>query len=170
MATQTATATRTTIQAIPIHRDPARVTVSLTGQAVYGVQMLFEDHVVDAVCEHLHQNGWTIVSRAYANQRGDDVVAERDGVTLRVEAKGETSSNPNSSRFGLPFDGTQRDVNVGEAVLRSMKVISASSDHVGVALPGTPEYRSLVDKVLPALQRLSIRVFLVRPDRAVDEL
>lgn len=133
--------------------------------------VLYEDHIVDAVCAHLQAGGWHIESRAYATQTGDDVVAvSNDGERLRVEAKGEGSSVETSARFGKPFNYGQCQINVGQAALRSMRVVSGSQDTAGVAFPDTPDYRRTVEPVLAALRQLSIRVFMVGPDQQVLEL
>ena len=48
-----------------------------------------EERVIVAFCSWLEQNGWTNIRREVEYV---DVVAERDGQTLYVEAKGRTSS------------------------------------------------------------------------------
>ena len=71
--------------------------------------MLTEDDVVEAVCGFLAGNGYRIVTRCNTTQRGEDIVAVSDatGVTLRIEAKGETSNLSSSSRYGKAFSSAQ---------------------------------------------------------------
>lgn len=131
--------------------------------------MLTEDDVVLAVCDSLATTGWRIVSRAFATERGDDIVAERQGRLLRVEAKGGGSSKEGTRRFGKEFTLGQCQINVGMAVLRALKVASAGTEDAAVAFPDTSNYRRVVEPVLPALAAASVSVFLVSPDRQVSK-
>lgn len=40
----------------------------------------------------------------HTSEPGIDIIAVRDGFTLLIEAKGETSTLRSSNRFGKPFD------------------------------------------------------------------
>ena len=122
--------------------------------------MLYEDAVVDAVRTHLETAGWTITSFAHAHQHGDDIVATREGKTLRVEAKGGGSSKKGSKRYGQPFTSQQCQINASTSTFRALSFI-ADGDEAVVAVPDTAAYRCVFGKVLPALQRLGISVYLV---------
>lgn len=69
--------------------------------------MLTENDVIDAVCAELFRHGWMIKTTAITRQRGDDIVAEKDGTTLIVEVKGATSSKSGSARHGVEFNGAR---------------------------------------------------------------
>jgi hypothetical protein len=131
--------------------------------------MLYEDHVVDAVCAHLETEGWTIKSRAYAHQRGDDIVATRDGAILRVEAKGGGSSKEGTKRYGEPFKLGQCHTSACKASFRALGVVSAG-EQAAVAFPDTPNYRRVLGPVMPALIAQAITVYLVGEDRSVTTL
>ena len=79
--------------------------------------MLTENDVVDAVCEHLIQNGFTIQNQLTTRERGIDIVAlnPATGAETLIEAKGETSSKGHTKRFGKPFHSAQVKVHVAEA-------------------------------------------------------
>jgi Holliday junction resolvase-like predicted endonuclease len=47
-----------------------------------------ENFVVDSVCRALVEDGYTIVQRALATQQGFDIVAQKNGGVLVIEAKG----------------------------------------------------------------------------------
>lgn len=128
--------------------------------------MLYEDHVVDAVCAHLALDGWTIESFAHAHQRGDDIVATRGPQTLRVEAKGGGSSKEGTKRFGEHFTLGQCDISASKATFRALRVVSAG-DIAAVAFPDTGNYRRVLGPVLPALAVQGITVYLVKEDRSV---
>lgn len=131
------------------------------------VAVLTEDEVIDAVRDYLVARSWRIVARATAIQRGDDLVAERDGERLVIEAKGAGSSKPGTARFGKTFNKGQVFDHVGKAVLKAMRVVSAGAYRAGVALPGDAAHRAEVAKIRAALERLCVAVFWVDENRAV---
>lgn len=98
--------------------------------------MLTENAVIDAVCKHLAADGWQITSRATTYQRGPDIVAIRDGISLEVEAKGAGSSKRYTARYGMPFTSAQVKVHVGEAVLKAMHVVATGQARAAIAFPG----------------------------------
>ena len=132
--------------------------------------MLHEDDVVEAVSVWLTGRGWTIVSKALAVQRGDDIVAQRGDVTLRVEAKGGGSSKPGTPRFGQEFTLGQSQVNVGMAILRALAFVERAQTLGVVAFPDTPNYRRVLAPVLPALGRTGMAVLCVDENGQVDVL
>lgn len=131
--------------------------------------MLTEDDVILAVRAHLESNDWRIISQALAHQHGDDLVAQRDGVRLEIEAKGEGSSKPSSNRYGQVFDNSQVNDHVGRAVLRALRVVSLSQAKAAVAFPDNPAHRKELAAVRKALDQLELGVFLVGADKKVSE-
>ncbi len=123
--------------------------------------VLTEDEVIDAVQDFLVSKSWRIVRRATAVQRGDDLVAERDGERLVIEAKGAGSSKIGTARYGKTFNKGQVFDHVGKAVLKAMRVVSAGEDRAGIALPGDTAHRAEVAKIRLALDRVGIAVFWV---------
>lgn len=118
--------------------------------------VLNENDVVDAVCELLSSNAWTIESKAYAKSRGDDIVATRNGERLVVEAKGGTSSKSTTSRFGRPIDRGQARDHVAKAVLRSMAFVGSDGLHPAIALPDERNHHEFVAAARNALMQLGI--------------
>lgn len=138
--------------------------------------MLKEGEVVDAVCLFLQSEGYEIVQRLQTREKGDDIVAERRcGDRLErmvVEAKGQTSSDPKSKRYGKPFSDAQVRDHVGAALAKACEAWSRDSPgadvRVGMAFPDTDLHRRAVAKLGRALKSLGIAVFWVRPDRTVS--
>ncbi|MCZ7537832.1 MAG: hypothetical protein M5T61_19180 [Acidimicrobiia bacterium] len=100
-------------------------------------------------------------------QRGDDLVAERDGERLVIEAKGAGSSKVGTARYGKSFNKGQVFDHVGKAVLKAMRVVSAGEHRAGIALPGDAAHRAEVAKVRVALDRVGVAVFWVDESRTV---
>ncbi len=132
--------------------------------------MLTENDVVDAVANHLRADGWRVESTSSTNERGHDILATKDGVTLAIEAKGETSSKPGSPRHGLVFSSGQVISHVSRALYKAASVFSAGQHRAGIALPATDRHQKLTMEIQPALEALNVSVFLVHGDRTVSPL
>jgi hypothetical protein len=123
-------------------------------------QLLAEDEVVAAVRGHLEGAGWVIKTWALAIEHGDDIVAEREGRRLIVEAKGEGSSKTGSHRFGNPFSRSQVGSHVPRAIYKALRALAENAE-AGVAFPDTPLHRAFVGAVQPVTSHLGISVFWV---------
>ena len=130
--------------------------------------MLTENDVVEAVAGHLKDQGWEVIETADTHQRGHDILAQRDGIELAVEAKGGTTSK-NTRRRGLPFTPDQKHDHVAKALYRVACIFSEGRLRPGIALPSDDRHRKLVEDILPALESLGVSVFLVDEDRTVQE-
>src|SRR5579863_522530 len=107
--------------------------------------MMTENHVVAAVVSHLENSGWDILSKRSTDQRGIDVLAERQGKKLAVEAKGGTSSKP-TKRYGKPFTANQKRSHVAVALLTAAQVVSEGQFSAGIALPNDREHIKLIER------------------------
>jgi hypothetical protein len=129
--------------------------------------VLTEDMVTDSLKSYLETNGWRITSRAPGKKRGIDLVAERAGTRLEVEAKGAGCSGPRPAGYGQEFSSTQVFTHVGEALLKVLQSVSADRAQAAIAFPDNHHHRLQVERIRVALQRLGIIVFWVREDGAV---
>lgn len=138
--------------------------------------MLTENDVVQAVVNYLMKNGFDILSQATTVQRGIDIEAKnkKNKMHLYIEAKGATSSKPETNRFGKPFNNNQIESHVSRAILKLMKIISNDPDShrikVAMALPDNEGHRKLIEKIYPALRRLKIGVFWVNDKLKVESV
>jgi hypothetical protein len=130
--------------------------------------VLTEDMVTDSLENHLTANGWRIISRAKGKVRGVDVVAERRGTRMEIEAKGAGSGDPTTKNYGLEFTRGNVFTHVGEAVLKALRVITVGQAQAAIALPDNYDHRSEIELVRVVLWRLGIVVFWVRQDGAVS--
>jgi len=131
--------------------------------------MLYEDDVVEAVCEYLKQSGYRIVSHCTSKQRGIDIVAEHvsSNSLLRVEAKGETSKDSTRKRFGKPFDNAQVHSHVAGAFFAAAAMLDGTGARVALAFPDTPLHRRHVSRIGEAIRRLEIAVFWIDANRGI---
>ncbi len=86
--------------------------------------VLTEDEVIDAVQDFLVGRSWRITARATAIQRGEDLVAEREGERLVIEVKGAGSSKAGTARYGMTFSKGQVFDHVAKAILKAWRVVS----------------------------------------------
>ena len=134
--------------------------------------MLTENDVIDAVCDYLEAAGYEILQRSHTKQMGTDIIAKCPECSgrLLIEAKGETSADPRTKRYGTPFDSAQVQVHVAEAFRTAVRLHDEhhkSGDFVGVALPDTRLHRKYLSQVKSTIDSLGITVYFVQGDRSV---
>jgi hypothetical protein len=143
----------------------------VTGGATVAITMLSENAIIDAVCKHLLAQGFDINQSLNTKQRGIDIIAVKDGFTLYVEAKGETSDRIGSQRFGKAFDASQVRDHVANAFYCAaamlQKAPSSKPVRAGIALPDERLHRDRIAAVQKALQTLGIPIFWVSPGGSV---
>jgi len=123
---------------------------------------LYENDVVDFVIRYLEVNGFRILSSSDTYSHGYDIVAEKDGKTLYIEAKGQTSSKPGTSRYGKEFNRNQKIDHVSKAIYSALKTKNQlMRSQVGIALPADEVHIELIEAVIPSLKQIGIQVFLV---------
>ena len=114
-----------------------------------------------------------MLRKASTTQRGVDLVADKDGTQLWIEAKGETSSRVESRRYGQPFNAGQIADHVAKAffaaVSHSEQRVNGRKVRAGIALPDTPLNRRRIEMVEGSVARLGITVFWVAPNKSVRE-
>jgi Holliday junction resolvase-like predicted endonuclease len=128
---------------------------------------LTEDQVVDAVCQLLTQDGYSIVQQARSTQHGFDIVAQKGNSVLIIEAKGAGSSKAGTARYGKEFSANQVFDHVAKAVLKALRVVSSGNARTGIALPDNAHHRYEIEQVARALRQAGIIVFWVDEDAVV---
>jgi hypothetical protein len=130
--------------------------------------MLTENEVVTYTAKYLKADGYHLSKVSSTNDRGYDIVAEKDGVTLYVEAKGQTSADKSSNRYGLEFDSGQKMDHVSKALYYLMKTLNKEpSSKVAIALPLDTRHLDLINDVISSIHQLKIRIFFVSEDGTV---
>ena len=131
--------------------------------------MLYEEHVVSSVCRFLKRNGIRIVAVCPTRGRGEDItgLAQDRKTKITIEAKGATSSDPTSKRYGKEFNSGQVRAHVANAIYSAASHLSRGTLS-GVAVPKNDAHIEYVRRVLPVLKRLKIEVFWVTSSRRVE--
>ena len=132
--------------------------------------MLTENDVVRKVTAYLEDDGYKILQSLSTLDKGVDIIAEKDGQKLYIEAKGATSSKEDSNRFGKGFNKNQVKIHIAMAILASMKVLSIKGHaKAAIALPDNQAHREIVKDIKNSLNTLSISVFWVGKDHCLEE-
>ena len=125
--------------------------------------VLDENDIVIAVRDHIAAAGWTIEQFQLSNQHGPDVLAERSGDRLRVEAKGATSSKVGSKKYGVPFDSADVEINLADALYKTCVGVDAYR-RLAIAFQDDELHRRYVGRLASPLRTLGIGVFWVAAD------
>ncbi len=134
--------------------------------------MLTENDILEILRSYLVGKGYQVKQQLSTKQTGIDLIAENVDEILYVEAKGETSSKLETSRYGKIFNGAQIKSHISRAILSAFEVISGKSGNpktqAAIALPDNEGHRKIVNKILPALHHSNIRVYLVSFDSVTE--
>jgi len=131
---------------------------------------LFEQDVVEAICAKLGSLCYEIQHRCATSERGYDIIAvkPRPGLLplkLYVEAKGATSSQSHTSRYGKPFNIGQVCAHIAQALYKSAEAVSAEPNgyeiRVAIGLPDNDDHRTVASRIRTALCRWGVAVFWV---------
>ena len=125
--------------------------------------MLTENQVVEKMSDYLKSIGYEVLQCLNTNEKGIDIIAEKDGKKIYIEAKGETSSKENTNRSGKPFNKNQAGHHIAVAILASMKIMSKfdKKSQIAIALPDNKIHRDEINLIVPALKRASIEIYFV---------
>lgn len=126
--------------------------------------MINQNQIIEAVCKYLKSQDYPETIPKYTHQRGIDIEAtSSNGSKFYIEAEGETSSKPNSPRYGKPFDSSQALEHVSRVVYKALKIKESveSTAKVGIALPLETKHQELINAIKYTLKDLEIVVFWV---------
>jgi hypothetical protein len=133
--------------------------------------MLYERDVINTVCSELENKGYTIVSKkTELRHTGVDIIAKKVDYDINerffIEAVGGTSSDPNSKRYGKPFDKSQCRVHVAEQLFACAEILSKPKIEgitykVAMAFDDNEYYREYIDSIKNTLVDLNIEVIFV---------
>ena len=122
--------------------------------------MITENQVVEYVCTYLKKNNFSILQSANVGQKGVDVIAEKDDFKIFIEAKGETSSVPNSKRFGKHFTSSQVFDVLSKVIFQALDNknhdLWEDQSITAIAIPDTEMFRTWHSKVAESLCELQL--------------
>lgn len=133
--------------------DDARAFCVPSPIAVTDFETYDEDVVKKAVQLALLENGWRIASISWGQEHGTDIVAEREGEVIVLEAKGMRDGQPGFRNYTL------------QAIGQIAMARESPEWRSALAFPAAAEYVRLLSR-LPDWYRsvMSLTVFLVRKE------
>ncbi|GAA1644532.1 hypothetical protein ACFQY4_11420 [Catellatospora bangladeshensis] len=127
------------------------------------------------VVTHLARDGWLIrrVTDTESREQGFDVLAEKAGRTLVVEAKGYPSRSYTDPRRAGETKPTSQATQARHWYSGALlKAVLTRDEHpayeIAIALPDMPTYRSLHRRTAASLSLLQVGVLFVAPDGTVS--
>ena len=138
--------------------------------------MIYEDFVVNSVAKHLRERNYETLEQANVNKSGIDLVMKQRVTkqAIFVEAKGQGSSKPSSSRFGKEFTESQVFDCVAKAAFKAMETQNRDdfkeTDISCVAFPLTEKFRRWQGKIRQQLATMHIVTFWVEADGSVQHV
>ncbi len=118
--------------------------------------MITENEVIGCVIYYLKSKGFVIESVCNTMQKGIDIIAQKDGSKLLIEAKGATTSKE-SSRKGKTFSKNQVNNHISRAIFKALQMKEYEEDAiVGIALPYNKNHLEIMKTVEKTLNSLGI--------------
>ena len=130
-----------------------------------------ENDVIDAVAGFLRVSGWKVTQSRDTRQRGVDLIASHtiSGRELYIEAKGATSSKPESKRYGCPFTTAQVRDHIANVFYEAARLV-AEGHQACIAVPKTDLHERYLSLVAPILNKLGIAIFWVKDQEVMDTI
>lgn len=124
--------------------------------------LLDENRVVKIVAEALRNQGWCVDQELKTTEKGIDIVAHKRSRIARIEVKGETSSKPDSKRYGKCFTRSQVKHHVGIALVAAMTTKQDCMRQESIiALPYRHEHIRLVSAMIDPISCAGVRIWFV---------
>ena len=123
---------------------------------------LTENEVVEHLCNWLIKEGWQILNKNIDHSRGTDIKAEKGRKLLIVKAKGARGNPRSHVTTRKKFDCGQIKTHLGKAIV---KVLELKNDYpkalLAIAQPDDPDIRKCLQKVIPEITKLKIKLFWI---------
>jgi len=131
--------------------------------------MLTENDVIKFVSIYLKDNGYKIQQALNTTEKGIDIIANHpEKGKCFVEAKGGTSSDKKSNRYGKPFNKSQRKDHIGVALLKTFQIKQENTNaNVFIAVP-EKNHRDIFETIENCLSKTEIKVLFVKNDGSIE--
>jgi hypothetical protein len=153
---------------------PAAVIPAVHSAVTAEREWFWEGNVQAMLCTWLVSSDWHLdrVMNTATKERGTDIEATGPAGRLHVEVKGYPSKSYADPRRAGEVKPTKPALQAkhwfADALLKTVRLRDAHPDeHIAMAFPDFPRYRSLLDDTRRGLTALRIGVFLVTSDGSV---
>lgn len=135
------------------------------------IKLLDENDVINYLIEYLEGQGYYIIDSCNTSKQGYDIVMEKDGRELYIEAKGDTSSKEKTNRYSKPFALSQKKHHVAMAIFKTLQTKTKKENcDIAIALPSDDVHKKLINSVHKQLEKLDITVFFVTNSEHVKKI
>ena len=135
-------------------------------------KLINENDVVQAVHKYLEEQGFAVES-ANTKETGIDIFAKKNDECWIIEAKGETSSEKSSKRYGKLMTKNQHYSQVSTCLYKLIqeknKKISKKGFNYGMAFPKNTIFKDLIKSIYPTVSKLEICIFWVDNNLSVEQ-
>jgi hypothetical protein len=132
--------------------------------------LITENQIVESVVLHLKNHDWRIVQALNTQQQGFDIIAQKSQHKLYVEAKGGTSADSRTNRFGKTFTDNQAKDHIAKAICKISEAITEDPTRiVAIAIPLEEYHWRYIEKIKHLLHLSKIKVFWVDKGLLVTE-
>ncbi|HBS86263.1 MAG TPA: hypothetical protein DEA97_06890 [Bacteroidales bacterium] len=129
-----------------------------------------EDQVVTILMEHLKKENWKIVYYCLGSKHGNDIVAEKQGKTMIVEAKGAMANSQSKIKKREKFDSGQIKTHFGKALVKILEEKEKFPERLyAIAHPDDADIKRAIGKIVPFLGQIGIKHYWVSLNKSVKE-
>ena len=131
---------------------------------------LTEDEVVVYLSNWLQSKGWTITEKCTGHTHGIDILAEKDGKKLFVEAKGARGNPKSHVTTREYFDSGQLKTHLGKAIIKLLELKSKYPGNLyAIAQPDDEYLREHLEHIIQELNKLGFMIYWVKSAEEIIE-
>lgn len=129
---------------------------------------LTEDRTIELLLVHFKKNNYSVISYCFGQQRGCDIIVEKNNRKLFIEVKGAKANSKSPTKKREFFDSGQIKTHFGKAIVKALetKVKNPNSD-IAIAHPYDEKIKNVIGKIIPELKKLDIIHFWVDDNGSV---
>ena len=132
-------------------------------------KQLTEDETIQILMKYLQSENWTIESYCLGQQRGYDIVANRNNEKLIIEVKGAKANDKSPTKKRESFDSGQLKTHLGKAVIKSFETQNNYPNaKVAIAHPDNSYIRKTIGNIIKNINKAGIIHFWVNSDGKIE--
>lgn len=130
---------------------------------------LTENEVVRYLSEYLKRNDWSIVSFCLGQTHGVDIVAEKEGQVLLIEAKGARANDIALTKKREKFNAGQIKSHYGVAIIKAIELKKKNpSAIIAIAQPLDMDIKKAIGDIASEIEKLGIKHIWVEGENSIE--
>lgn len=123
---------------------------------------LTENNVVVFLSKYLENNGWNIKEKHLGQERGIDIVAEKEGQILLVEAKGARANDNAANKKRKEFTVQQIKSHYGVAIIKVLELKNSNPQAIIAIAQPMDDNEKTIGSITSEIEKLGIRHIWVK--------